>query len=99
MTDPELFVTLCTLHQTVPMQCHTNHMKKPFVKPTAANAFFMHVELDLKLYVITGLHIFLLCIILRMISMRMLKNVGFCFKARAHQKGNYPHLVTYFCLF
>lgn len=57
MTDPELFVTVCTLHQTVPMQCHTNHMKKPFVKPTAANAFFMHVELDLRLYLITGLHI------------------------------------------
>ena len=41
----ELFVSLCTFHQS--QRSVTSYMKKPVVKPIAADGFLMHVEIDL----------------------------------------------------
>ena len=41
----ELFVSLCILHQS--QRSVTSYMKKPVVKPIAADGFLMHVEIDL----------------------------------------------------
>ena len=41
----ELFVSLCTLHQS--QRSVTSFMKKPVIKPIAADSFLKHVEIDL----------------------------------------------------
>ena len=41
----ELFVSLCTLHQS--QRSVTSYMKKPVIKPIAADSFLKHVEVDL----------------------------------------------------
>ena len=41
----ELFVSLCILHQS--QRSVTSYVKKPVVKPIAADGFLMHVEIDL----------------------------------------------------
>lgn len=41
----ELFVSLCTLHQS--QRSVTSYMKKPVIKPIAADGFLKHVEIDL----------------------------------------------------
>ena len=41
----ELFVSLCTLHQS--QRSVTSYMKKPVINPIAADSFLKHVEIDL----------------------------------------------------
>lgn len=41
----ELFVSLCTLHKS--QRSVTSYMKKPVIKPIAADGFLKHVEIDL----------------------------------------------------
>ena len=41
----ELFVSLCTLHQS--QRSVTSYMKKPVIKPIAADSFLKHVQIDL----------------------------------------------------